>query len=55
VIGHFLDLDEFGTWGIKVNHGHFTIIDTDKNKVLCVGSPLITDDIINRIEKLALQ
>lgn len=50
IIGYFLDLDEFETWGIRVNHGHFTIIDTDKKKVIAIGSPLITERIINKIK-----
>ena len=50
VIGHFLDLDEFGTWGIMVNHGHFTIIDTAQDKLLCIGAPIITDSMISKIK-----
>ena len=50
IIAHFLDLDEFGVWGIRANHGHFTVIDRKSKKVLAIGAPIISDTILNKIK-----
>ena len=51
VIAHFLDLDEFGVWGIRANHGHFTVIDRKNKRILAIGAPIISDAILNKIKK----
>lgn len=50
IIAYFLGLDEFGTWGIRVNHGHFTIIDSKKRKLIAIGAPILSESILNRLE-----
>ncbi len=50
ILAYFLDLDEFGVWGIRVNHGHFTVIDRKRKKILAIGAPIISDAILNKIK-----
>jgi probable phosphoglycerate mutase len=50
VIAYFLDLDEFGVWGIRANHGHFTVIDGKRKKILAIGAPVISEAILNKIK-----
>ncbi len=51
IIAYYLDLDEFGAWGIRANHGHFTIIDSKRKKILAIGAPIISDEIIRKIKQ----
>lgn len=51
IIARFLDLDEFGVWGIRANHGHFTVIDRKNKRILAIGAPIISDAILNKIKK----
>jgi hypothetical protein len=39
---------EYG--GIRVNHGHFTVIDRKRKKILAIGAPIISDAILNKIK-----
>ncbi|MCL4362554.1 MAG: histidine phosphatase family protein [Candidatus Parvarchaeota archaeon] len=50
VIAYFLDLDEFGVWGIRANHGHFTILDSKNKRILAIGAPVISDAILDKIK-----
>lgn len=50
VIAYFLDLDEFGVWGIRANHGHFTVIDSKNKRILAIGAPIISDAILDKIK-----
>jgi probable phosphoglycerate mutase len=50
LIAYFLDLDEFGTWGIRSNHGHFTVIDSKSKKVIAIGAPIISEAILGKIK-----
>ncbi len=51
IIGYYLGMNEFEVWGIKIDHGCFTVIDTKERKLLAVGSPIISDSTIKKIEK----
>jgi probable phosphoglycerate mutase len=51
IISYFLDLDEFGVWGIRANHGHFTVLDSNKKKVIAIGAPIISEAILKKIEQ----
>ena len=51
ILAYFLDLDEFGVWGIRANHGHFTVIDRKNRKILAIGAPIISDTMLNKIKK----
>lgn len=51
IIAYFLDLDEFGVWGIRANHGHFTIIDSNSKKILAIGAPIISEEIVRKIKQ----
>ncbi|EFD93062.1 MAG: Phosphoglycerate mutase [Candidatus Parvarchaeum acidophilus ARMAN-5] len=50
IIASVLDLDEFGVWGIRANHGHFTVIDRERKRLLLIGSPILSDNIIEKIK-----
>lgn len=51
IVAIFLNLDEFEVWGIRANHGHFTVIDTKNGRILAIGSPILSERLINKIKE----
>ncbi|MCL4398319.1 MAG: histidine phosphatase family protein [Candidatus Parvarchaeota archaeon] len=51
IIAYFLNLDEFGVWGIRANHGHFTVIDSKRKKIVAIGAPIISEAILSKIKQ----
>lgn len=50
ITASILGLDEFEVWGIRANHGHFTVIDRKNRRLLSIGSPILSDRLIEKIK-----